>query len=375
MPPTIAPTSATSYPWAGPVLTDHPHLVRALAQVKAAAAEANGDAGTLGREIAADLCWSADHLLAQPGDAPKVALFLGGGGVAVNAAMNGWLGGPVANTSQSTADVLHTAARVGVIDALQPASASMGTLACELRHAATRWTDLAAETLARTCLRDGIAVPTSVWPLGMAQAIERSITTLDGAAASLHQVVLGSTVVGTGSGAAPAYRKAVVPILARRTGLPLRPHPDPASALQHGDDLLTLSGALVAAARVIARAAADVRLLASGPVGGFGELVLLESGDGSTFFANKTNPIDAETAIILAAQVQGLHTANETLASRGELHLNVFDLAVAVNLFTAISFVATGSDALTNLIASTDVDPQRCATLAAAAHAPKDSTA
>ncbi len=368
-----APSSATSHLGAGPVLTDHPHLVRALAQVKAAAAAANCETGAIEPEVAADLLSSTDVLLAHPERAPKVALFLGGGGVAVNAAMNDWLGAPAANVSQSTADVLHTAARIGLIVALQPVTASMETLAGELRHAATRWADLAPTTLARTCLRDGIAVPTSVWPVGMADAIARAIDAVNGASASLHQVVLGATVIGTGTGATLAYRKAVVPILARRTGLPLVPHPRPASALQHGDDLLAVSSALASAARVIARTASDLRLLASGPAGGFGELVLRATGDGSTFFAGKTNPIGAETAIILAAQVQGIHATNETLALHGELHLNVFDLPVAVNLFTASQFVAAGSHALTSLIGATDIDAQRCADLASAAHPRKES--
>lgn len=353
------------YPWAGPVLTDLPVLVWALAQVKAAAAEANADAAVLGPAAAAAVIAAADHLAAVPDAAPAAPLLLGGGAVAVNAAITDALGGPGANRSQSTADVVHTAGRVAVLRVLPDLTHGLGELSHELRAAGARWAEQAPRSLARTCLRDALPVATDLWPIGAAAALDRARDDVRHAGAPLHDVVLGGTVVGDGSGAPAAYRRVVVEHLARRSGLPVRPHADAPSALQHGDDLLRLSAALAGTARVLARVGRDLRLLQSGPVGGLGELVPEPTGDGSSFFAGKTNPIGAETAVVLAAQVLGLHAANEAHSLQAELHLDVYDLPVAVNVLTALPHLAAAAAALTEAVAATDVDAGRCADLVA----------
>ncbi len=365
----------------GTDLADHPALVAALAHVKAAAALANARAGTIAPTSAQAIAAAADTVIAGDGRGlTGVPLLRGGGSVAVNVAVNEELArrADVApaelNRSQSTADVVHTAARLALLAEVPATVGALDQLAADLEAAGQRWEAAAPHTLARTCLQDALAVPTSLWPTGTGRAVARAAAGVAGRLEPLRSVVLGATVVGTGSGATEAYRAAVVPELAHRTGHDLGPHPDPAGALQHDDDLLALAAALAAAATRVVRIGRDLRLLLSGPDGGFGELRLPATGDGSTFFASKTNPIDAETAIQLGCAALGAHATVTHLAAAAELHLDVFGLASAVAVLGQAQAVAAAARALSATVTTATVDAERCATLAALAHPTKEAS-
>ena len=116
-------------------------------------------------------------------------------------------------------------------------------------------------------------------------------------------------MIGTGDGAPEAYRARVVAALARIEGRPLALRAELPDALQNGDDLRAVSAASVAIANALLKIGQDLRLLFSGPSGGFGELELPHVQAGSSFFAEKSNPVVPETAIACALQVFGLDRA------------------------------------------------------------------
>lgn len=363
----------------GRTLGQLPGLCAALGAVKAAAALANADAGVLDRPVA-DAVAAAARGLADPSVAPLLVVDPcgGGGGIGVHQNVNEVLarraGATVAQVgaSQSTADVCHTAARLAIWHAAGDLDAALADLQDALERAAVRFGD--APTLARTCLQDALAVPASLLPAGAAAAVARRRAALAAATEPLMQVVLGSTVVGTGAGSTDAYRSAVMGRLTEASGVAVTAHAEPASALQHGDDLLDVSSAVHHAAVVTAKVAQDLRLLSSGPVGGLGEVRLPKVMEGSSFFLAKNNPVVPESAIQAASLVAGHDVAARAAVGRAELHLAGYDLTAAVAVLDGCAVLARAARLLATTVAGMELHEQRCAELAAAATAHKEPT-
>lgn len=343
-------------------LADYPVYVAALAAVKRAAAQANRDAGVLAPVIADAIDAVAREVAdgACAADFP-VDLLGGGGSIGVNMNVNEVLanlaserlGGargtyePVhplrdVNASQSTADVCHTAARLAVRAAAEPARWALDACATALAARAAAVTDLPA--LARTCLQDAMPTTADVLLRGHAAALTRRADGLGTALESLDAVVLGATVIGDGRGAPPAYRARVVPALAAVVGRPLHAHPHPADALQNGDDLAAVAAQLGLLARTLLKVAQDLRLLASGPHGGLGELRLPHVQAGSSFFAGKSNPVVPESVMQCAFQVLGAERAVQEAHARAELHLQVLDAVAVANVLDALAMLAAVLD-------------------------------
>ncbi len=363
-------------------LGDARELVRGFAAVKAAAARANATAGVfdtrIGDAIEAAAAQLDDdsvrsHLVADP--------LAGGGSIALHGNVNEVianlanesLGGrrgtyaPIdpfrhVGASQSTADVCHTAIRLALLEAARPALRSIDAVVDELDTFAQRTAHL--PTLARTCLRDGMATTVDVLFRGHAQAMRRRRASLESSLHPLYAVALGGTVIGDGSGAPAAYRAVVVDALASVTGLRLSPRPDRHDALQNSDDLGEVSGQLAHLARASMKLANDLRLLGSGPRGGFGELLLPVVQEGSSFFAGKSNPVVPETVLLAAHQILGRDAAARESVRAAELHLNVFDLAAGLDVIEALHLASGSLERLaTHCLHELAVDVDRCAAL------------
>ncbi|MFN8641631.1 MAG: lyase family protein [Candidatus Binatia bacterium] len=242
------------------------------------------------------------------------------------------------NASQSTADVCHTAARLAVRGDAAPMLRALDNCAATLAARAEAVAHLPA--LARTCLQDALPTTADVLLRGHAAALARRAVDLRAALEPLDAVVLGATVIGDGRGAPPAYRERVVPALVEVVGGSLRAHPHPADALQNGDDLAAVAAQLGLLARALMKVAQDLRLLASGPRGGLGELRLPHVQSGSSFFAGKSNPVVPESVMQCAFQVLGGERAVQAAHARAELHLQVFDAVAVVNVLGALSMLA-----------------------------------
>jgi aspartate ammonia-lyase len=242
------------------------------------------------------------------------------------------------NASQSTADVCHTALRLALLErsavllaALEALAETSETKVHEFRHVAT---------LARTCLQDAMPTTLALLFVGHAALIRRRTRELRQSLEAIHQVALGGTVIGSGEGAPLRYRERVVPLLAVRAGVDLRPHPSPCDLLQNGDDVGSVSAQLALLAHALGKVAQDLRLLGSGPRGGFGELALPHVQEGSSFFADKANPLVAETLLQASFQVLGCDRAVQAALEHGELHLHVFDGLAALNVLDALELLS-----------------------------------
>ena len=318
--------------FSGRVLASYPDYISALATVKKAAARANRDAHVIDArrqgaiERACDLLIRGEHLTQFPVD-----MLAGGGSIAVNMNVNEVianlacedLGGargsyePVhpkihVNASQSTADVCHTAVRMTVLSrwgglrrALSRCVETFRAKAAELRPVVT---------ISRTCLQD--ASPVSLGELfgGHAAAIARRTGELTQSMRALAQINLGGTAIGSGSGASASYRRAIVKRLNEIAGQKFTLRANLYDAAQNIDDLAAVSAQLAMLAEVLIKVAQDLRLLSSGPEGGFGEIILPAVQEGSSIFPGKNQSSDSGDDAPMLLPGAGMRACDPTCA-------------------------------------------------------------
>jgi fumarate hydratase class II len=164
------------------------------------------------------------------------------------------------------------------------------------------------------------------------------------AAEPVHELALGGSAVGTGLNTRAGYDVAVAAQIAALTGLPFRTAPNKFAALGAHDALVGLSGALRGLAVAAMKIANDVRLLASGPRAGLGELVLPANEPGSSIMPGKVNPTQAEALTMVCAQVMGNDLAVTVAGSGGYLELNVFKPVIIHNVLGSIALLADACD-------------------------------
>ncbi len=364
-------------------LKDYPEVILALSVVKQACARANAQTGTIPSDIG-DLLENACRLLASGNynEHFPVDMLHGGGYIAFNQNINEVLANlanqsqghapgsnsPVspkkhANASQSTADVCHTAVRIAIfrrasdlLAQLESAADAMGALKAKFSH---------ITTLARTCLRDAMPVSLGETFGAFEALLRRRQEKLTASLSCLSEVNLGGTVIGSGDGATPAYALAVVQILSELlSDMPVYRRANLYDAAQNIDDLASISAELRILSEGLIKICKDLRLLASGPNGGFGELILPGVQEGSSFFIGKFNPIVPETVIQACMQVLGADRVVQAAHEHGELNLNIFEGAAVKNILDATKMLKNALALLTDkCILGIEADEARCRTL------------
>jgi len=365
------------------ILSHYPTYLTALATVKKAAARANRDAAVLPARLARAIERACDTLIqGDHTDSFPVDLLAGGGEIAVNMNLNevianlaneslGARPGDYApihpkthvNASQSTADVCHTAARIAILLMWDDLETALDSCTATLRAKAREMASVT--TIARTCLRD--AEPTSLGEFlgGQAQALKRRTRELARSIAMLRLINLGGTAIGSGRGAPPRYRAKVIRYLRDFTGIALHTRANLYDAAQNLDDLGEVAAKLGLLAEVLIKIASDLRLLSSGPEGGFGELNLPAVQEGSSFFPGKINPAVPETMLQCCFQILGCERTVRLALEHGELNLNVFSGAAVANLFDMITMLQRATTLFTdNCLTGLTANEERCRTLA-----------
>jgi fumarate hydratase class II len=140
----------------------------------------------------------------------------------------------------------------------------------------------------------------------------------------LRRLAIGGTAVGTGLNTHPRFAEKVCSVLSDETGIPFAPAPNRFAALAGHEALVFAHGALKTLATALSKIANDVRLLASGPRSGLGELRIPENEPGSSIMPGKVNPTQAEALTMLCAQVLGNDVAVNLGGASGHLELNVY---------------------------------------------------
>ncbi len=339
-------------------------FVIAHIRIKHAAATANQNAGWLQANMADAIRDAADKIIAgEYLDQFVVDRFQAGAGTShnmnsnevianlANVALDGKRGAydPVnpndhVNMGQSTNDTIPTAIRLAVLAKLPRLVNAVGSMADEYQRIAEAEVDTVKS--GRTHLQD--AVPTTVGREFGAYGwiLRRCAKRLGAARKRLCDIGLGGSAVGTGLNTAPGYIAGVAEELARLSGEPIRTADDLAGQMQSMTDLQELSNAIRQLALEVTRISNDMRLLASGPRTGLGEIQLPAVQPGSSIMPGKINPVMFEMLNQTTYQVLGQDAAVAMMMQAGQLELNVMMPAMGSALFDAMDWLTNAINAV-----------------------------
>ena len=243
------------------------------------------------------------------------------------------------NRGQSTNDVYPTALRIAAIGKLRVLSEECAKLQEALQRKENEYQDV--KKLGRTELMDAVEITLGEEFGAYAQAIARDRWRIYKIEERLRQVNIGGTAVGLSGTAIRQYRFGVIEELRKSTGIGLAAAEYPMDITQNNDVFVEVSGLLKALAVNLSKIAGDLRLMNSGPRGGFGEIRLKPMQQGSTIMPGKVNPVIPEMVIQASIQVMANDSAVTMAASRGEFELNAFLPLIADNLLSGLDLLCS----------------------------------
>lgn len=357
-------------------------LIRTLAQIKKACAQANEAAGALTPKVAAAICEACDEIIAgKLHDQFIVDPIQGGAGTSTNMNANEvianraieLLGGEKGdyalvhpndhvNCSQSTNDVYPTAIRLTLYETATPLSGALAELIDAFEERAAAFSDIIG--LGRTQLQDAVPIRFGQIFSAYASVMRREHQRLLEAQKLLLSVNLGGTAIGTGLNAPAKYLESVVPALSAITGLALDRSGDCVDATQNADDYAALSAAVKGCGVSLSKICNDLRLLSSGPSGGFADITLPARQNGSSIMPGKVNPVIPEVVNQIAFRLVGFDATVTMAAEAGQLELNAFEPVIFDSLHQGLSQLTQGVRTLTkHCIRGIEVNRERCSAL------------
>jgi fumarate hydratase class II len=200
--------------------------------------------------------------------------------------------------------------------------------------------------LGRTHLMDAVPMTLGQELGGFARQVNLAEERLAGPLQRLAELPLGGTAVGTGLNTHPQFASKVITCLVDETGFPFKEAEDHFEAQSARDGVVEASGVLKTIALGLGKISSDIRLLASGPRCGLGELRLPALQPGSSIMPGKVNPVIPEAVIQVAAQVVGYDTALTLAGQGGYFQLNTMMPLMAHNLLESISLLSSAAQAL-----------------------------
>lgn len=369
--------AAENFPLSGRPL--HPELLTALALVKQACARVNAALGYLDRRIAAAIETACEEVIrGEHADAFLTDALQGGAGTSANMNLNEvlanlaieHLGGrrgdyglvhPLdhVNLHQSTNDVFPTAVRVAAIRLGQRLEANIAALQQAFQDLEPRFGHIVR--LGRTELNDALPLACSSTLAAWAEPLARDRWRVFKCEERLRVINLGGGAMGTGLGAPRRFVFGAVEALREVTGLGLARAEHLVDATQNLDALVEAGGILKAHAVNLLKISNDLRLLASGPRGGLGEIRLPERQAGSSAMPGKVNPVICEAVAQAAMAAIGHEAMLAQAAAAGQLELNPFTPLAADALLTMYTLLAN-ADALfaTRCVGGLVVDEAAC---------------
>jgi fumarate hydratase, class II len=333
-----------------------PAHIRALAQIKGAAAQVNASLGVLDESLAKAISTAAAQVAAGDHDDQfPIDVFQTGSGTSSNMNTNeviatlatAALGTAVhpndhVNASQSSNDVfpssIHLAATEAITSNLIPA---LDHLAAALRGKAADFAEIVKS--GRTHLMDATPVTLGQEFSGYTAQVQYGIDRLTDTLPRLAELPLGGTAVGTGVNTPPGFAPAVIALLKEMTGLPLTEARNHFEAQGARDALVEASGQVRVVAVSLYKIVNDIRWMGSGPRAGLRELRLPDLQPGSSIMPGKVNPVVPESVRQVCAQVIGNDAAVAFAGTQGDFELNVMLPVMARNLLESIRLLAAAA--------------------------------
>lgn len=239
------------------------------------------------------------------------------------------------NRSQSTNDSFPSAMHIATVEQLHhlllPALRQLHQFLLDKSQA---WDGIIK--IGRTHLQDATPLSLGQEFSGYAAQIGLGIERIDDSLKRLYPLAQGGTAVGTGLNAKPGFAEAFAEQVASFTELPFVSAANKFEAMASHDALVEITGVLNCIAVSLNKIANDIRLLASGPRCGLGELTLPENEPGSSIMPGKVNPTQCEALSMVCAQVIGNHTTVTFAGAQGHLELNAFKPVIIYNVLQSI---------------------------------------
>ena len=353
-------------------------LIAALGTIKHAAAEVNNELGLIDDDTCAAIRAAAQEVISGDLDEHFVVdVYQTGSGTSSNMNANevianrateiagGELGSKLVhpndhvNYGQSSNDVIPTAIHIATLTGLrEQLLPALRTLHASLNAKAEAFDDVVK--IGRTHLQDATPVRFGQEFSGYGRQIELGIRRIDNACESVAELALGGTAVGTGLNMHPEMAPGVVAKINKMTGLRFRGAENHFEAQGAQDSLVELGGAMKTVAVSLMKIANDIRWLGSGPRCGIGELILPAVQPGSSIMPGKVNPVIAESAIMVCAQVIGNDLAISIGGQWGNFELNAMMPMMASNVLESVEILANAAhNFATRCVDGLQIDRQR----------------
>ncbi|WP_372910959.1 class II fumarate hydratase [Salinigranum sp.] len=355
-------------------------FVRALGVVKKAAAQANRDLGHLDEETAEVIVDAADEVIAGDHDDQfPVDVFQTGSGTSSNMNANEVIANRAAellgeevgdrvvhpndhvNYGQSSNDVVPTAMHVSALEAvekdllpaLETLAGALGEKEAEFEHVVKT---------GRTHLQDATPITLGQEFEGYRTQVEKGITRVENTRAHLAELALGGTAVGTGLNTDPEFPELAAEYISEETGVEFREADSHFEAQAAHDAMSEAHGALRTVAGSMNKIANDLRLLASGPRNGLGELEQPENQPGSSIMPGKVNPVVAEAVNQVHKQVVGNDAAVSAGAAEGQIDLNLYKPVLAHNFLESAQLLSNSAEVFAErFVAKLEANEDHCA--------------
>lgn len=336
----------------GPVASMPLEIIYGFAYLKKAAAHANCELGVLAQEKRDLISQVCDEILAgKHDDQFPLVIWQTGSGTQSNMNVNEVVanraqelaGGKIGegekaiqpnddvNKSQSSNDTfptgMHIACYKMVVERTIP---GVEKLRNTLKEKSEAFKDVVK--IGRTHLMDATPLTIGQEFSGYVSQLDHGIKALKNTLAHLAELALGGTAVGTGLNTPAGYDVLVAKKIAEFSGLPFITAENKFEALAAHDALVETHGALKQLAVALNKIANDIRMMASGPRSGIGELIIPANEPGSSIMPGKVNPTQAEALTMVCAQVMGNDVAITVGGTQGHYELNVFKPMMAYNL-------------------------------------------
>ena len=243
------------------------------------------------------------------------------------------------NKSQSSNDTFPTAMHIAAYKIIiEKTIPGVTALRDTLEKKALKFKDVVK--IGRTHLMDATPLTLGQEFSGYVSQIDHGLKALNNTMDHLSELALGGTAVGTGLNTPEGYAKMVAKNIAELTNLPFVSAENKFEALAAHDAIVETHGALKQLAVSINKIANDIRMLASGPRSGIGELVIPANEPGSSIMPGKVNPTQCEALTMVCAQIMGNDVAISFGGAQGHYELNVFKPMMAKNLIESATILA-----------------------------------
>jgi len=343
----------------GPAGSMPMEIVRAFAHLKKAAALTNADLGALAKDKCDKIVEVCGEILAgKLDDSFPLVVWQTGSGTQSNMNVNevvanrahvlngGVLGQgekPIhpnddVNKSQSSNDTyptaMHIAAYSKIVETTIP-----GVEQLRASLAAKSEAFMEVVKIGRTHLMDATPLTLGQEFSGYVAQLDHGLRALRNTLPHLQELALGGTAVGTGINTPAGYAERVAQHIATSTGHPFVTAPNKFEALAAHDAIVESHGALKQLAVALNKIANDIRMMASGPRSGIGEIIIPANEPGSSIMPGKVNPTQSEALTMVCAQVMGNDVAITVGGTQGHYELNVFKPMMARNILESAQLI------------------------------------